>query len=322
MKAPKKKKHPKIKFELHPRNKHRGRYDLKALAESSPELSEYIIVNKFDDESIDFFDPEAVLALNTALLKHYYDIDYWNIPRSYLCPPIPGRADYIHHIADVLAKNNKGVVPMANGIKCLDIGVGANCVYPIIGVKEYDWSFVASDIDSLSIESAQEIVDSNPNLKDKVELRLQDDPSNIFKGIIKEDEKIDLSICNPPFHSSKEEAEKGSEQKLTNLKKGKIGNIVLNFGGQSNELWYEGGELKFISKMIVESKEYSSSCFLFSTLVSKKYNLNAIYAELEKVEALDVKTIPIGQGNKRSRIVSWTFLSKEQQQDWIDERWK
>ena len=321
MKASKKKKHPKVKAELHPRNKHRGRYDLKSLAESSPELSEYIIINKFDDESIDFFDPEAVIALNTALLKHYYDIEFWNIPRSYLCPPIPGRADYIHHITDVLAKKNKGEIPKTNNIKCLDIGVGANCVYPIIGVKEYDWSFVASDIDSLSLESAQEIVNSNPNLKDRVELRLQDDPSNIFEGIIKSDEKFDLSICNPPFHSSKEEAEKASERKLSNLKKGKIGNIVLNFGGQSNELWYEGGELEFITKMIIESKEYSSSCFLFSTLVSKKYNLNDIYIELEKVAALNVKTIPIGQGNKRSRIVSWTFLSKDQQQEWVKTRW-
>ena len=27
-------------------------------------------------------------------------------PNENLCPPIPGRADYIHHIADLLSINN------------------------------------------------------------------------------------------------------------------------------------------------------------------------------------------------------------------------
>jgi len=35
----------------------------------------------------------------------------------------------------------------------------------------------------------------------------------------------------------------------------------------------------------------------------------------------EVKTIPMGQGNKTSRIVAWTFLSKEQQKEWRNKRW-
>jgi len=114
---------------------------------SCPELGVFVKLNDYNDESIDFSNPEAVKMLNTALLKHYYKINHWNIPANYLSPPIPGRADYIHHIAELLGGSNNGKIPTDNKIKCLDIGVGASCVYPIIGNKEYGWSFVGSEID-------------------------------------------------------------------------------------------------------------------------------------------------------------------------------
>ena len=163
-----KKEHPKEKTKLHPRNKHRERYDFKLLIETCPALAQYVRLNEYDDESIDFFNPEAVKMLNMALLKHYYDIEYWDIPANYLCPPIPGRADYIHHIADLLAYENNGIIPRGNKIKSLDIGVGANCVYPIIGNKEYGWSFVGSDIDTTAIDNASQIIEKNPTLKEKI----------------------------------------------------------------------------------------------------------------------------------------------------------
>lgn len=106
-----KKKRPKTKSELHPRNPHRERYDLQTLAASYPALALYVRPNRFGDESIDFADPEAVKVLNAALLRHYYGIGNWDIPPGYLCPPIPGRADYIHHIADLLAGCNAGKIP-------------------------------------------------------------------------------------------------------------------------------------------------------------------------------------------------------------------
>ena len=312
---------PKEKFRLHPRNKHRERYDFKKLINSCPELAQFCYLNIFNDESIDFFNPEAVKMLNKALLIHYYDIDNWNIPQNYLCPPIPGRADYIHHIADLLGSNNNGKIPTGNKIKCLDIGVGANCVYPIIGSKEYGWSFIGSDIDPISIESANKIIELNPFLKGKVELRLQNNPKDIYYGIIQKDELIDLSICNPPFHASFEEAQSGTLRKLNNLTNKKITKPILNFGGQNSELWCEGGEERFVRDMIRQSKQFSAACFWFSSLISKQSNLKGVYEALKKAEAFEVKTIPMGQGNKRSRIIAWTFLNPEQQKKWMSTRW-
>ena len=319
---PQKREHPKEKTKLHLRNKHRERYDFGLLTKTCPDLAQYVKLNVYNDESIDFADPNAVKMLNKALLKHYYDIDNWDIPENYLCPPIPGRADYIHHVSDLLGSKNFGKIPVGDKIKCFDIGVGANCVYPIIGNKEYGWSFVGSDIDTTAIASANKIIESNPFLKDKIEIRFQHQPNDIFFGIIKKDELIDMSICNPPFHSSLAEAKEGTLRKLNNLNTEKITKPVLNFGGQNCELWCKGGEEKFIRDMIRQSKLYAASCFWFSTIVSKQKHLKNIYEALQTAEAVEVKTIPMGQGNKSSRIIAWTFLSPEQQRSWADTRWK
>jgi 23S rRNA (adenine1618-N6)-methyltransferase len=318
----KKKEHPKEKIILHPRNKHRERYNFKQLVDTCPALAAFVKLNKYNDESIDFFDAEAVKMLNRALLKQYYNIDYWDIPANYLCPPIPGRADYIHYAADLLSSKNTGIIPTGNKIKCLDIGTGANCIYPIIGINEYGWSFTGTDIDPVAIESANKIIEQNPVLKEKIELRLQTNAANIFTGIFQKDERFDLIVCNPPFHASAAEARSGAIKKLNNLKRRKITKPVLNFGGSNSELWCEGGLERFVQNMISESKEFADSCFWFTALISKSEYLKNIYESLKKAGAVVVKTIPMGQGNKISRIVAWTFLSPEEQKKWMEERWR
>jgi len=316
-----KKKRPKTKSELHPQNPHRERYDLQALAASYPALAPYVRPNRFGDESIDFADPEAVKVLNAALLRHYYNTENWDIPPGYLCPPIPGRADYIHHIADLLAGGNAGKIPRGKQVCCLDIGVGASGVYPIIGHKAYGWSFVGSDIDPAAIASVNKILEANPHLQNAVECRLQPNPEAIFSGIIQPDEYFDLTICNPPFHTSQQAAESGTLRKLRNLNQEKVLTPTLNFGGQSNELWCKGGEAKFVQDMIRESLLFAASCFWFSSLIADQEHLRNIYRGLEKAGATKIVTLPMGQGNKKSRVVAWTFLSEAQQRVWRETRW-
>ena len=303
------------KKQLHPRNKHQGRYNFEELTSKSEELSVFVRPNPYGDLSIDFSNPDAVKALNTALLKTHYNLEFWDIPQGFLCPPIPGRADYIHYIADLLSQQNSNNIPTGKKIDALDIGVGANCIYPIIGNHEYGWSFIGSDITRTAIVSAEKIIDNNKQLSKAVKLRLQQNKRFIFTGIL--NEKVDVTICNPPFHRSLKEAQKANNRKTKNLGLKKD----LNFGGQHNELWCEGGELKFIRDMVFESRRFKTDCFWFTTLVSKKENLKPIYRTLKKVEATEVKTIEMGQGNKSSRIVCWTFLSPKEQSKWIVEKW-
>ena len=295
---------------------------MSALITATPELKKHVSPNKFGDDSVDFSSPLAVKLLNRALLSHYYGLENWEFPDENLCPPIPGRADYIHYMADLLCENNFGTIPTGDKITCLDVGLGASCIYPIIGVTEHQWNFIGSDINPLSIESAQNIVNSNSSLKGKVECRLQKNPKNIFQGILGKAEKVDLTICNPPFHSSIEEAQKGTQRKTKNLSGKKVNSAELNLAGISKELVYDGGEYRFIQNMIRESKVISKNCYWFSTLVSKQSNLKGIYQLLERAEALQIKMIPLGTGNKSSRIVAWTFLSRKERKEWKETRWK
>jgi len=317
-----KRQHPPEKLKLHPRNRHRGRYEFKTLIVRCPERADCVILHSYGDESVDFSNPKAVKIMNKALLNYFYDIDFWEIPDDYLCPPIPGRADYIHYIADLLAAENDGKIPTGRQINCLDTGVGANCVYPIIGSKEYGWSFVGSDVDAVSIRSANKIIENNPRLREAVECRLQTAPQNIFRGIFRANELFDVTICNPPFHSSAAQAKAGTLQKLSNLNNRTVTKVTRNFGGQNREIWCEGGEEKFAAAMIAESVEFRNSCFWFSTLIAKQASLKNVYAALKNVKALELKTIPMGQGNKISRIVAWTFLDEEQRKSWKNTRWK
>ncbi|MEO1259557.1 MAG: 23S rRNA (adenine(1618)-N(6))-methyltransferase RlmF [Bacteroidota bacterium] len=317
----KKKTASKTKNSLHPANRHRGQYDFSALIKTHPPLAPFVVKNKFSNLSINYFDPMAVKNLNTALLKHHYDIDYWDIPKNYLCPPVPGRADYVHHIADLLKEFNFKRTPRGTKIKCLDIGIGANCIFPIIGIKEYGWSFIGSEADAVAIASANKIIRENKSLQEKIEIRQQKNTHNILTGILQKGEYIDVVICNPPFHASKDEAEAAARRKLKNLQ-GKTSKTVLNFGGQNNELWYPGGEQQFVTNMIQESRLFAKSCFWYSSLISKESNLKMIYAALKKANAVTIKTIAMGQGNKKSRIVAWTFLSPKLQKIWAESRWK
>ncbi len=304
------------KTTLHPRNQHRFRYDFDKLIISFPELKSFIFVNEHEIETIDFANPSAVKALNNALLISDYDIQNWDIPNNYLCPPIPGRADYIHYIADLLADSNNGIIPTDENVIGLDVGIGANCIYPIIGNHAYNWSFVGTDIDENAIQNCKKIITENPKLIDVISLQLQTEPRFIFKNIILPEDKFAFTICNPPFHASQDEATKATIRKVNNLENTRTKNPILNFGGQNTELWCEGGEFGFITQMIYESVKYPLQVFWFTTLVSKKDNLKSIYKTLNKVGAVEIKTIEMAQGQKTSRFIAWTFLSEKQQKDW------
>lgn len=313
---------PAVKETLHPRNVHRAGYDFDKLIKASPELRPFVKPNPNGIESIDFADPEAVKVLNRALLRHFYGVKFWDIPEGYLCPPIPGRADYLHYIADLLAETNNGKIPEGNKIKALDIGVGANCVYPLVGKSLYGWDFVGTDTDPAALRSANNILSQNPPLEDAVKLRLQTNKANIFKGVFTQGDYFDVTLCNPPFHASIQEAQAGTIKKWQNLNNAKADKTALNFGGKNNELWTPGGEVTFIRNMADQSSLFADRVLWFTTLVSKKDSLQSVYRALHKAKALDIKTIKMEQGQKVSRIVAWTFMTEADQSDWRKRFWQ
>lgn len=306
--------HSDRKSGLHPRNRHQAPYDFDALCQRTPELQPFVFVNEHGTQTLDFADPAAVKALNKALLALHYGIAHWDLPAGYLCPPIPGRVDYLHRVADLLAES-AGKVPTGKGVRVLDIGVGANCIYPLLGAREYGWRFVGSDIDPVSVKAATLLAKSN-GLGSQIECRLQGKAGDIFQGIVAPREHFALTLCNPPFHASLAEASKGTERKLRNLGKEVTAKPVLNFGGQKAELWCEGGEAAFLASMITQSKAFASQCLWFSSLVSKKENLPAAKQGLSRVGARQVRVLEMAQGNKISRVLAWSFQDEAASKQW------
>ncbi len=288
---------------LHPRNKHKSGYNFSELIKIFPKLAPFVAKNKFNTDSINFSDPEAVLALNAALLKYYYEVKFWDLPKGYLCPPIPGRADAVHHLADLLKPEN-GEIPRGPGVRILDVGVGANCVYPLIAHQEYGWSVTGSEVDEIAVKNAQLIVEKN-SLSSAIKIIQQPDPSKIFDNIIAPGDFFQLTICNPPFHASALEASEASDRKNRNLGFRKS---THNFGGQNSELWCEGGEKAFILKMINESFNYKKNVNWFSSLVSKSETLPFLYEEFKKLNIRTFRTIDLSHGQKKSRIIAWTHF--------------
>lgn len=324
---------------MHPKNLHKNGYPMDALCQSYPALEPFLVSTKNGSVSINFADPQAVKMLNAALLHHYYRLDYWSIPDGYLCPPVPGRADYIHGIADLIRTTGaNGKNTQGQSIRGLDIGVGANAIYPIIGVTSYDWSFVGSDIDDAAVKSASAIANKNRVLANKFSVRKQANTSHIFKGVVYENERFTFSMCNPPFHKSAQEALSGTRRKTSNLLRNKqkrsgktvadrqkqsamrhpnqpthkgpvneMHNARLNFAGKANELWCEGGELAFIQRMVKESVLVKDNIQWFTCLVSKSAHLKAIKTSINYYEAAQCKVVDMGQGSKISRFIAWTF---------------
>lgn len=277
---------------LHPNNRHNNGYDLELLTTQNPKLNVFII-EKFGKKTIDFSNPKAVRELNKSLLLVHYGIKFWEFSEEHLCPPIPGRVDYVHHLADLISEEKKG--------KVFDIGTGATCIYSLLGNSEYGWGFIASDIAQNSLVSAQKIIDEN-SLNNEIELRFQKDKTHILEGVLFEEDEVTVTMCNPPFYASATEAMGANRRKSKNL-----GNTVRNFAGNHNELWYKGGEKAFLHTYLYESSQMPKASKWFTSLVSKKENVKSLEDSSKKLNASEFKVIPMHQGNKVTRIVCWRF---------------
>lgn len=300
---------------FHSRSLHQDAYDFDALVKANPKLKPFIVLSPQAKKTLNFADPKAVVALNQALLCHYYQIQNWGIPKGHLCPPVPSRADYLHHLADLLSETNEGKIPVGPKVKGLDIGAGTSCIYPLLGHSLYGWKFIATDISSQALNNSKLILASNPKHQKHIKTRFQKFPQSIFKNLIKPDEKFDFTMCNPPFYSSAEEALLSSKNKAKNLnanklKKGQIHTTInenhpSNFGGKNAELWCPGGEREFIQKMIQESVDFQEQVGWFTSLVSQKSNLALLKVFVKNLGFTHIKAIQMKHGHKISHILAW-----------------
>ncbi len=281
---------------MHTNNPFQEDYNFDILTPINPKLESYVFVNKYGNKTLNFADKKAVKELNKALLQQHYQLQFWDIPKNNLCPPIPGRLDYLLHANDLLESSNE--------ISLLDIGTGANLIYPILGTCHFNWKCTASEVDKDSVNNAECIVKQNKNLS-SIELRQQPFKSHILKHVILPNDYFDLVVCNPPFFKNSFDADQKNKRKVKNLKLDT--DETLNFGGQSNELWYKGGEETFVKKMAEESAYFKSQVGWFTSLISQKEHLKNIKRAINKTKPKEVRIVNMEQGNKKSRFIAWRY---------------
>lgn len=279
---------------MHPKNPFIKDYDFEILIANKAELKEFVFVNEHGNTTIKFHDKQAVKTLNQALLQTHYGI-LWQIPENNLCPPVPGRLDYLLHVSDLINKTD---------IRLLDIGTGANLIYPILATCHFNWHCTGSEVNEEALQNAQEIINQNAILQ-KTTLRRQKFKSNILNHVIEPDDFFDVVVCNPPFSKDLKEAQRKNQRKITNLDLPP--SEKRNFGGTPSELWYKGGEEAFLKKMAQESTLFKTQVQWFTSLISKKKNLKNIKRAIKKTNPTEIKVIPMEHGNKKSHIIAWTF---------------
>ncbi|CDR97394.1 Ribosomal RNA large subunit methyltransferase F [Babesia bigemina] len=243
--------------------------------------------------------------------------------QRYLAPCIPGRANYVHYAADLLHVSHnlpdpppEGTdppfpdssnisfedIPRGQGVKVLDVGTGANCIYPLLGCSEYGWSFIASETNLEALTLAKHNLRLN-GMTGIVDLRHQKEPLRMFTGALQPNEFVHLTMCNPPFHASLDQTNMnprvstcGTTSELTfqhgdvttfsidgvdlhNLQKvrfGVTGQVNYTFSSDPAEQ----GELAFVEIMLVESRFFVHNVLWFTSLVARLSTLKRIKSHI------------------------------------------
>ena len=300
---------------MHPRNVYKEKNpDFGALAQRQPFLKKYLKKRGKGRFGIDFTSWDATKALNRALLMDHYGLVAWDIPEGQLCPPVANRANYIHWLEDLLRLSRPSGLSETTGahVRGLDIGVGANCVYPLLGASINGWSFVGSDVTDVALRCATENAAANPAVSSLIEIRDarkrrsgggggddgddgNGDGGGLLLQVVREGESFAFCMCNPPFFESMEEAEL---------------NPSTNFGGTPEEMCCEGGEEAFVKRIYDDSLVLRERVYWYTTMCGKKDTWKRLRRLLELRRVPAVRTTEFLQGNTTRWGVAWSFAKE------------
>ncbi|KAL5992528.1 hypothetical protein ACLOJK_013447 [Asimina triloba] len=115
----------------------------------------------------------------------------------------------------------------------------------------------------------------------------------ILFGVVRDDERFDFCMCNPPFFESIEEA--GQNPKTS-------------CGGTYEEMVCPGGEQAFISLIIDDSVMLKQSFRWFTSMVGRKASLKLLVSKLHEIGVTIVKTTEFVQGYTSRWGLAWSFM--------------
>ena len=268
-----------------------------------------------------------------------------------MIPAITNRVNYIHILEDLLtlsspplSSSGRDTPPppplTADG---LDIGTGANLIYPLLGAAIVGWTFVGVDITDTAIAWATRNRDNNPHLGDKIVLRQVTPGPFVSHASWRTDWPKDKNHHHHHHHhhhhrekvvgiSTDNHTEKGGILTTGAVRAGEryafcmcnppffetedqcCANPRTNFQGTPAEMVCPGGEGSFVRRLVYDSLHLQHQIHWFSTLVGKKATLRSIRTELHRQGVPVVRTAELAQGKTSRWVLAWSFTAPKEVQ--------
>ncbi|KAI1716212.1 methyltransferase small domain-containing protein [Ditylenchus destructor] len=282
--------HPRNQFKTNPPN-------FKDLAKKYSFLKDKCYLGVGGKVCVDFKNPKAVTALSRALLLEYFGLSV-QFPEDSLVPRIPQRLNYILLIEDLLRDNN-----LNNDSVCgIDIGTGASCIFPLLGAKQCEWNFVATELDEISLNCARENAVNN-GLSRKIIL-VSVGAETIFEKVMEEfpERVFEFCMCNPPFF----DPEEGDQRFLSSPDVNTMRNRFTEDGklaprsatlAKHNEVFVRGGEVAFVTRIINESYRFKDRIRIFTTMIGRRSSISPLQKMLTSSDLnVSVSVYALSQG--------------------------
>ncbi|XP_071944502.1 RNA N(6)-adenosine-methyltransferase mettl16-like [Antedon mediterranea] len=283
---------------MHPRNIYfNNPPDFAKLCEKYPDFKSHTLTSSSAKVNIDFKDPEALRSLTCTLLKEDFGLDV-HLPIDRIIPTVPLRLNYILWIEDLLRKSD---IPLDRQITGIDIGCGSSCIYPLLGFKLNNWKFIASEVDSLSLQYAKENVQEN-NAENFITV-YEAVENTMLLEIIADNPRPDyhFTMCNPPFFGNMLEAQGILSRSMDRAEPKSVCTAA------EIECIADGGEVEFVKRMIQDSLKLRHKVLWFTSMVGKKASLPLIKQDLHKHKISHFTTTEFCQGRTMRWGVAWTF---------------
>ncbi|CEP02217.1 U6 small nuclear RNA (adenine-(43)-N(6))-methyltransferase [Plasmodiophora brassicae] len=260
--------------------------DFERLAELYEEFRPFVRPTGSGYVTIDWNDPQALLAVTRVLLRHDFGLQF-SLPEHHLCPPVPQRLNYICWIEELLSFLQ---LPSGEEIWGIDIGTGASAIFPLLGQSK-GWKFLATEIDPESVESARKNISDN-RLEGRIEVVQSPSARDVLVGVIPERTKYHFTVCNPPFFDDLQQ---------TGLNAKRVCRAT------PSELVCPGGEVEFVAQIVRESVVLRDRISWFTTMIGKKSSLIELQRLIRDVNPVCVRTTTFTQGKQARWGLAWTF---------------
>ena len=292
---------------MHPRNVFADTStDFFVLGKRQPCFRPFVEQSSVSRWHVNFKSWEVTRALNRALLIDGYGLVSWDIPKGHLCPPVANRANYIHWLEDLLQLSRPSGGPNIEyeGVRGIDIGIGSNCVFPLLGAATNRWSFVGIDVTDVALKWADKNRLDNPILATQIQVRdarnsasIRDqNTSTLFCTHARE--QFTFCMCNPPFF----ETMKHTKQ-----------NPGTNFGGTHTEMCCSGGEEAFTRRIYDDSLMSRDRVYWYTTMCGKKETMRKLRRLLDMAKVPAIRTAQFLQGKTVRWGVAWSFSPQARQ---------